>query len=419
VARILFTTFGSYGDLHPYMAVAAEMQARGHRVTIGTSAAYRAKVESEGIAFHAVRPDVSLDDTALLHYVFDPKKGSERVVRMVISAVRESWEDTAPAAAEADAIVTHPLTFAAVMAAQKLGLPWISSVLAPISFISAYDPPVVAPAPWLARLRALGPGFMKRIWDVGRREARKWAGPLLAFRRQLGLSDSENPIFEGSHSPDLVLALFSKALAEPQPDWPRHTVTTGFPFFDRHHERPDLPPEVERFLADGPPPLVFTLGSSAVATAGDFYRESLEAVERLGARAVFLTGGRAQGLPETLPEGIIAGEYAAHSSLFPRASAIVHQGGVGTTAQAMRSGRPMLVVPFAHDQYDNAARVQRQGAAEVLYRNRYNGARAAQRLARLLRDPAYEAAAQRLGKRVRSENGAAAAAEAIERFLQF
>jgi UDP:flavonoid glycosyltransferase YjiC (YdhE family) len=149
--------------------------------------------------------------------------------------------------------------------------------------------------------------------------------------------------------------------------------------------------------------------------AGDFYRASLQAVERLGARAVFLTGPDAQDLPEKLPAGMMAVPYAPHSEIFPRAVAIVHQGGIGTTAQAMRSGRPMLVTPFAHDQFDNAERVRRLGAAEVLYRSRYSAARAEEALRRL---PSRETAAARLGELVKAERGAANSADVIERALQ-
>jgi UDP:flavonoid glycosyltransferase YjiC (YdhE family) len=241
--------------------------------------------------------------------------------------------------------------------------------------------------------------------------------PLLDFRREIGLPPGGHPAFEGANSPELVLALFSRYFAEPQPDWPPQAVVTGFPFYDRDIGHQDLAPEIERFFAEGPAPLVFTLGSSAVGAAGDFYRQSLAAVERLGCRALFLTGSMPQGLPEVLPPGVIAAQYAPHSAVFPRAAVNVHQGGVGTTAQAMRAGRPMLVVPFAHDQFDNGGRVRRIGAGEMLYRRRYNAGRAARVLRRLMEDESYKTAAAAAGDKVRSENGSARAAGAIEKML--
>ena len=415
MARILFTTFGSYGDVHPYMAVGIELRSRGHAVTIATSASYAAKIASEGLAFHPARPDLSLDNSAMVAYVMDTRRGSERVLRYMAAVVRESYDDTLPAARRADLIVTHPITFGSLLIVRKLRLPWVSSVLAPVSFLSAWDPPVPAPFPGLIKARRLGPGFMGLLWNLAKLDTRRWLKPVLALASELGLPDFGHPLFEGSHSPARVLALFSRYLAQPQPDWPPQTVVTGFPFFDRHHEQQAIAPQLDRFLSAGPPPVVFTLGSSAVSAAGDFYRESLQAVETLGLRAVFLTGPHPQGLPAALPESVIAIPYAPHSEIFPRASAIVHQGGVGTTAQAMRSGRPMLVVPFAHDQFDNGERVRRLGAADVVYRQRYNAATAEDALRRLLR---RDAAAAELGELVRAENGAAKAADAIERALQ-
>jgi UDP:flavonoid glycosyltransferase YjiC (YdhE family) len=329
--------------------------------------------------------------------------------------IRESYEDFLAAAESADAIVTHPATPAAVLVARKLSqIPnskvWISSVLAPLSFFSAYDPPVLAPASWLHRLRALGPGFMRTIFGLAKRRSLEWVRPILDFRRELGINDASHPLFDGQHSPFLVLALFSPRTAIPQPDWPAQTSITGFPFFDRG----GLGPEVESFLAAGPAPVVFTLGSSAVGAARDFYVHSLRAIERLGVRAILLTGSHPQGLPETLPEGALAIPYAPHGAVFARSSAIVHQGGIGTTAQAMRAGRPMLVVPFAHDQYDNAERVRRLGVAEVLPHAKYRSQNAEQILRRLLSNSAYRKAAATLGEQVRDENGSSHAADAIE-----
>lgn len=414
MARILLTTFGSYGDLHPYIAVGLELLGRGHAVTIAASAAYAPKVQSEGLAFCPVRPDLIEVDRATAERVMDRRRGTEWVVRYLANVTRESYEDSLIAVRRADLVVTHPLTFGGVLAARQTRVAWLSSVLAPISFVSAYDPPVPAPMPWLIHARKLGLGFTGCLRRLGIWSTRPWVRPVDDLRRELGLPDTGNPLFEGANSPRRILALFSRHLADPQPDWPAQSVVTGFPFFDRHHEE-GPPQELDRFLSDGPPPIVFTLGTSAVAVAGGFYRDSLRAVQRLGARAVFLTGSYPQDLPDKLPSGCLAVSYAPFSELFPRAAAIVHQGGIGTTAQAMRSGRPMLIVPFAHDQFDNAERVRRLGAARVIYRSRYNAARVERALGELA---SCEAAARRIGELVRAERGAADAADAIEAALK-
>src|SRR5262249_33662355 len=151
----------------------------------------------------------------------------------------------------------------------------------------------------------------------------------------------------------------------------------------------------------GPPPLVFTLGTSAVHDAGQFYVHSVAAVKLLGRRVVLLVGKNTLNRPGSLPDGIVAFEYAPFSELFPRAAAIVHQGGIGTTAQAMRSGRPMLVMPYAHDQPDNAGRVTRLGIARTISRNRYTPDRAAAELRPLVDNPAYSKRAAEVGRQIR------------------
>ncbi|HYO84625.1 MAG TPA: glycosyltransferase, partial [Bryobacteraceae bacterium] len=403
--RVLFTTFGSYGDLFPYLAVGAELRSRGHEVTVGTSPAFRAKVEEAGLAFHAVRPDVSLDNSELLAYIFDAKKGSERVVRLVASVVRDSYEDTLGAAQRADIIVTHPITFGAVLVARKLRMRWASSVLAPISFMSTYDPPLLPPAPWLTRSWPFGRSLLGVLFSFGQRSALPWVAPVLQLASELGLPPGGNPVFDGSHSPALVLALYSRLLGGPQPDWPQNTLQTGFAFYNESAVRP-LDPELSEFFDQGAP-VVFTLGSSAVSAAGDFYRDSFQAVQRLGAHALFLTGSHSQGLPAQLPEGVLVRPYAPHSLVFPRAAAIVHQGGVGTTAQALRAGRPMLIVPFAHDQFDNAERLKRLGAAEVIYRSKYSSRNCERQLGKLLSGKEYGNAALGAAATMRAETGAA------------
>jgi UDP:flavonoid glycosyltransferase YjiC (YdhE family) len=192
-------------------------------------------------------------------------------------------------------------------------------------------------------------------------------------------------------------------------------VVTGFPFFDRDGDA-GLPPDLARFLDDGPPPVVFTLGCSASTIAGRFYEHSAGAAVRLGRRAVLVLkvpGNR----PPSLPEGVIAVDYAPFSALFPRASAVVHHGGVGTTGLGLRAGRSTLVVPFAHDQPDNAARLARLGVARILYPGRYTPARVACELGRLLDDPSYSQRAEQVGERVRREDGVVVACDALEGLL--
>ena len=166
-------------------------------------------------------------------------------------------------------------------------------------------------------------------------------------------------------------------------------------------------------MAAGEAPIVFTLGSAAVQIAGDFYTESLAAVQKLGCRAVFLVGD----LKLETPSNVIAADYAPYSQLFPHAKAVVHQGGVGTIAQVLRAGVPMLVVPFSYDQPDNAARVVRLGVGRTIARKKYRQDTAIKELQLLLKDPQYKTKASEIAQIIRTENGVETACNEIEAFL--
>lgn len=419
--RIVFTTFGSLGDLHPYIAVALALRARGHKPVIATSAYYREKIEKLGIEFRPLRPDYpDLDKNPdVIRKIMDLRRGSEYVIRdLTMPVLEDTYQDTLEAARDADLLVSHVLTFTTPLVAEKLGIPWASTFLQPFGLFSIHDPPVVPPAPYLRRLHFVGPWLHKCLFRLARLRTWSWCEPVRRLRKEIGLPPTEaHPLFEGSHSPQLVLCLFSKLLAAPQPDWPKQTVITGFPFYDGDGDT-GMSAELVRFLDAGPPPLVFTLGSSAVLDAGRFYEQSAEAAKLLGRRAVLLVGKKAENRPTSLPEGVATFDYASFSELMPRAAAIVHQGGVGTTAQAMRSGRPMLVMPYAHDQPDNAARLTRLGIARTIPRRKYSAQRSATELRALLSDPAYEKRAREVGAKIRQEDGAGAACDALERLLK-
>lgn len=422
--RVVFTTWGSFGDLHPFMALALEMRERGYHSVIATSPLYREKVEAEGIAFHPVRPDLPSPDTEtsaeIVRRASDARWGPSYLFReLLVPHLRESYADTlAAVTAEggADLLVSHQVPLTAPLVAEKTGVNWISSVLFPIAFASAYDPPTPPQLPALRTLAATHPLVARTLFGLGKWTTRSWVEPVQRLRKEIGLPRSPNPIFEGQHSPRLVLALFSKLLAQVQPDFPPNTIITGFPFYDRKDRQPPAP-ELSRFLDEGEPPILFTLGSSLVWIAKDFYRISIEVARKLGKRALLLIGDR-RNLPQTkLPDSVAAFDYAPHSLVMPRASVVVHQGGIGTTGQALNAGQPMLIVPFGQDQPDNARRCVRLGIGRTLSPARFTVPRAVNELSELLDNPTYREQAAKVGRQVREENGTKTACDAIEQAL--
>ena len=417
--RIILTTFGSYGDIHPYMALAMEFHRRGHRPVIATSELYREKMQASGFEFVPLRPNIpppNEQDEEMMEKIMEPRTGSKYLLdEMLIPALRDGYEDLFEAVQGADLLFTHPISFAGPLVAQRTGIPWVSAVLSPVSFFSAYDPPVPPFWQWMRHIQILGPRVVKaffmqtmKVYD---------SKPYERFRDELGLPDRGGPLFTAQHSPTLVLALFSRLFAQPQPDWPSQARVTGFAFYDGRNEL-EMPPELAGFLDDGPAPVVFTLGSSAVWVARDFYRESIAAAKLLGRRAVLLLGDDRNRPAEALPPEMIAVNYAPYEALLSRGCVMVHHGGVGTTSQGLRAGIPTLIVPFAFDQPDNAAHAARLGTSRTLRRGRYRADRVAKELDILLSRPDYASKANEVGGQLRQEDGAAAACDLIEEVLE-
>ncbi len=424
--KIVLSTFGSFGDIHPYVAIALELKNRGHHPVLATSEVYREKMDALGLELHPVRPSLPSFDqpdemSRMVNDFMDAKQGTERIFNWLMPHLRDAYEDTLDAVRGAELFVTHPLPFVGPIVAQQTGIRWVSSVLAPISFFSAYDAPVPPQYPGIHSLLKLSPAITRAFKRVVEWKVSKMVAPIARLRAEVGLPAGRNPVFEGQHSPTLVLALFSSVLGQPQPDWPPNTRVTGFPFYDRRDRAGDeasAAPELLAFLDAGPPPVIFTLGSSAFWAAADFYTQSLMAARSIGRRALLLIGDERNRPAETLPEGVAAFEYAPFSEVLPRACAVVHQGGVGTTGQALRAGRPALVVPFSHDQFDNGARVERAGCGRMLPRAKYDAESAASMLRELLENGSYTLNAEHAGRIVRAEDGARTACDLIEDVLR-
>jgi rhamnosyltransferase subunit B len=420
LARIVLTTFGSYGDLHPYLAVAIGLRDAGHTVTLASSEFYRGKVEGEGVGFSPISPDVGMWelDPEARRKAMDLRRGTEYVVRkLFVPHIERCYEELLALCANADLIVSHTLAFAVPFVAEKRNIPWVAAILQPASIATVHDPPIFPGFPELGHaLRPFAPYPHRAILPFGRWLTNRWIEPVLALRKRLGIRNAPDyPLIE-PFSPHGNLAWFSRVLAAPQIDWPAKTVQTGFPFYDKDSpEEAEMEPALEDFLAAGDPPVVFTLGTSAAMYPGTFFQETMDALKQLAVRAV-LVSPEAATLPSN--ERLLCLRYAPYSKLFPRALVNVHQGGIGTTAQGLRAGRPTMVVPYSHDQPDNAARVERLGVARVLLRSRYRKNAIVKTLRALIDDGDARVRAEAAGKAIRQEDAIATSRQCIEAVLK-
>jgi UDP:flavonoid glycosyltransferase YjiC (YdhE family) len=421
--RIVLTTFGSLGDLHPFLAVGVGLKERGYDVAIATSDVHREQVLVNGLEFREVRPKIAefQGGEDVQRRLWNPLTGTEFLIQdVMLPHLEDSFEDLYAACAGADLVVTHPLWYAAPVVTELLKIPLAAVALQPATFVSSDDPSVIAAMPWLHRFRPLGPYAFRQIYrsvhGLASLRARAWAKPIAALRLRHGATAlTYDPILRWATGANQTMGWFSPLLGAPQLDWPSGAVATGFPFYD---STKGLSAATAAFLDAGEPPIVFTLGSAAVRFAGSFYEESAEAARLLGLRAILLVGEAATGPLGTLASGSIhVTAYEPFSALFPRAAALVHQCGIGTTGKSLRAGIPVLGVPWGHDQFDNADRLSRLGCGEVLSRSRYTGRRTAAALERLLGSATIAARCAEVAKTISAENGVKSACDVLEAML--
>ncbi len=409
----MLSTLGSLGDLHPIVGLAQGLRARGHEVRIATSGFYRDRIEAQGIEFSVLRPLVSPDDPELLRRVLHPWKGPSYLIRTVLLPhLRDMYEDLATAARDADFLISGEVVMAAPLVAEKRQMPWAAAILAPFSFFSMHDPPVLSLVPFARTLHAAPPAVQRVLYQLFKAGTRSWGAPIARLRSELGLRATDHPLLLDRFSPLLNLALFADVLGRPQPDWPGHTVQCGFVFHDQASGAG--PARLGEFLDKGKPPITFTLGSTAVMDPGDFFEQSIRAAAAVGHRALLLMGSNP--LPMTDAE-VFAADYAPYSEVFPRSACVVHQGGVGTTAEAFRAGVPQLVMPFAFDQPDNAERVVRSGAGLRVSRRDYRSPSAETLLERILSSSTYSERASGIARHLAAQDAVHTACDAIEHVM--
>jgi UDP:flavonoid glycosyltransferase YjiC (YdhE family) len=424
---VLLATWGSLGDLHPFLVLGRALAARGHAPLVLAPEFYRPNVVAAGLPHRPIRPEVpplGPARDAIMRRVTDSILGVRYLWRkMLAPAARDTLADTLAVidAEGADCIVANTTVPGAAIAAETRGIANLTAVLQAIGFFSPADPPAVPQAPWLRTLARRSPRAARAYAAVARRISEPWAEEVHRLRAELGLARRPNYFFEGQFSPEGVLALFSPVLLSPLAELPRNTTVTGFLFGDRDSDADRdrdsdgdrLDPALEAFLAKGAPPVLFTLGSSASSLAGDFYHWALDAAAAIGERAVLV--GEERFLPRALPPSTFAAEYAPYGALMPRCAAAVIQGGIGTIAETLRAGRPMVIVPFGSDQPDNAWRCIELGCA-VRVRRRHLSARSlAAALREVLGTDSMRQAAERIAARLAAEDGGTRAVEAIER----
>ncbi len=404
--KILLINMGSLGDIHPYIGMGLMLQRGGFKVVVASQPAYVDRITAAGLEAHGLGPDINPDDPEIIKIVMDPIRGPERLHRRyVFPFTQQILDEALPIARDADLILTGMLGYAVPTLAELCKVPWGIGMLAPMGYWSAIDPPEIPPIPFLRSLRFLGPTFLANFYRLMFAASKNWSRDLHEERRRRGLSRQMNPLSpQMMSSGALNLALFSKYFAAPQRDWPVNLIQPGFISYDGPAEQGVLSTEIEKFLSLGEPPVLVTLGSTNVHTPGKIFEIFHQALSKTKRRALMVVGE--QNLLECRKKyasdqfGIFG--YAPYGKLMPRCSAVVHQGGVGTTGQAMRSRCPAIIVGSANDQLDNARHLEEVGGGIRLPLKRLNVTSLGVAIDRIFQ-PSLQAKAQEIAKQIQAE----------------
>lgn len=410
--KFVVTPIGSAGDVYPFLGLANALARRGHDVTVITNPKFGPLIEQFPVDFVPLGSAEDFDRISADPDLWNGFRAFKHIARWaILHTMRPIYDELERLYKPGEtAVIAQVTAFGARIAHEKLGIPHACLHLQPSVFRSLHETPTLPPMlsgdgvpKWLKRFQFLMAD--KLVVD-----------PVLlaetnAFRRELGLSPISRPLKEWWYSPQSNIAMFPDWFASVQPDWPSNTVLTGFPNWDPNNAAP-LSDDVEAFLAEGDAPIVWTPGS-AVQHASHFFTAAVEACQQLGRRGVLLTRHTDQ-LPDGLPPEVRHFDYVPLKTLLPHAAALVHHGGIGTTSQALAAGCPQLIMPMAHDQPDNAARLKRLGVGDAVVPKRFKGPAVAAKLERLLTDPAVAAACASVASRCQGGDPLEAAADEAE-----
>ncbi len=411
--RVSIHTLGTRGDVQPYVALARRLVREGHSAVICTGESFRALVERDGVEFRRAASDLMAmlgteEGRAVMQGGMKHPLRAMRYAREVVNpAFRESLDDFWDASQGADVILYHPKALAAPDMAQALGIPCVSVTPVPITYpVSEFPNMAIAPTTnFGAALNRLSYAPMAKADAASIKEINDWRAS-----RGLPARKAGTYAYEIGGKPIPIVCPVSPALFEDVTSWIGRVYLPGFFYLDSAGEAPD--PEIEAFLQAGDAPIAVSFSSMPLRDPRAFAEALDGALQKTVNRAVLLTGNAEIDVPPSAR--MLCVPAVPHALLFPRCKGIVHHGGVGTLAEALRSGVPQQIVPFAVDQPFWAHRMQKLGYAVMPMREKELSTGRLAQTFREMENPAYIESARRIRQRLLCEDGVGAAVRYIE-----
>lgn len=411
-ARFAVVSAVYLGDVAPYIPVARHLAAAGHDVTFIAPEGFRHLLESEPFAFLPYGLDSS---PAAMHADPEHQRLMERPFRNV-GKLGSYWHrrtvsddpDAVVASLEegfagAEVVISHPtMCSVAIPVARSVGARVVTGHLFPMVIpTQQWSPPLGS------RSYRLPKPLNRMLWRAMRRIAGRTFGDdvLNEIRARYGL-----PPLLGNAGWAWIEADASVILVSPHyfgdgaPDWPPHRWG-GFSVWDGPSGR-ELDAELEAFLADGDPPVVVTLGTSAASGAGKVFAQVADGLAEHGLRSVLLVGDEAN--LEAVRDHPAARSFAPLTQLLPRCRAAVISGALGGIAAALTAGTPAVVHPQLIDQLWHGRRVEQLGVGRLARRPDS----IVRHVVEVVSDPEVGVSARDLAGRLAAEDGAVALADA-------
>lgn len=416
--RIALCSFGSEGDIRPVLALAQGLKRAGHEPYLVAAHMFAPRAQEAGIPLHSVGPRLSREEmqarlqATLTAMVNDrsPFRQTRLLFNSVAEDLRESLHHVFEATRETDVLLHSSLDIGAFVAAHVNHKPRIS-----VQFFHGFLPARQA----LSNGTSLGPWLNPLLTRLALRLISRWTdGVFNRLFQAAGLPPRSNILLESSRSPLLNLLGVSPAVFPPDPLWePLRVVQTGYWFMDVPPYQPS--PELAAFMSGPDRPVVVSFGSMIGPDPRKMTELVCEATRRVGCRVVLQAGWNGLGEGQ-LPPHVLRVDYVPHDWLFPRAAAVVHHGGAGTTGAVLRAGVPHVVVWHLGDQLPWGQLMHRRGVAPCppVHQSRLTVQWLERALRRALHEARLRDTAAALGERVRAENGVARALEAVEHVLR-
>ena len=409
--NITILTFGSRGDVQPFLPLSLGLMSRGHKVILAAPARFKSLVEEHGINFFPLAGDPEELSRRLNEAGYNFFKLIKELMSHAVDIGAEMMRQTEDACRDADLIIhTFAHAVGAHTLAREKNIPDIHIQTFPM-FTPTGDYPNIS-------LPNLGNRFLNRLTHTASLKITELTSSLGfdQVRRRAGLPKRKlySPFKDSPpHLQTPILCAWSPSLIPPSSDWSPRVHVTGYYFFP-YNGSYEPPNELKMFLESGKPPVCISFGSMVnknVEKIDEIIRESLKQTDN---RGIILSGWGSMKREST--NDLLYIESAPHDWLLPKCKMIVHHGGAGTTSSALRAGIPQVVVPFIADQPFWGSRVHAVGAAPKPIRvNRLSVEKMVSAIIEAESKVILEHA-QVIGQEIRSEDGVMNAVKLIETY---